>query len=181
MYAKRTTKELLCDSIIDLLNRKSVKDITVREITENCGVSARSFYNHFKDREDLLYYVCRVTLLDTIRNTPLDAPLYDSLVSVITYIFEYASVVDAAMQYDGQNNIFDASIEGMKEILTDRICRITRTDLLDEKMAYAISFWVNGFYSAGKELLSGNTSLTAKEVVDMVIYATPDCLLPYFK
>jgi len=180
MYTKRTTKELLSDSIIDLLSRKNINNITVREITENCGVSTRSFYNYFKDREDLLYHVCQTYQLDVIRKTPLDMPLYDALVSVIKIILNYASVVDAAMQYGGQNNVFDSSIGGMKEILTERICRINGTSLLDPKMAYAVSFWVNGYYSTGKELLSKNTALTAEEITDMVIHATPACLLPYF-
>ena len=181
MYTKRTTKELLSDSIIDLLGRKNINNITVREITENCGVSTRSFYNYFKDREDLLYYVCQITLMDTIRKTPLDAPLYDSLVKVIAVVLDYVSVIDAAMQYNGQNNIFDSSIEGLKEILTERICKINQTDCLDDKMLYAISFWVNGYYNTGRELLSRSTAVTAQEVTDMVIHATPECLLPYFR
>lgn len=47
-------------------------------------------------------------------------------------------------------------------------------------MKYAIAFWVNGFSETGKDLMAGNDSLNPKKVLDMVLYATPKCLLLYF-
>ncbi len=180
MHTKQTTKELLCDSIIDLLDRKPIKDITVRDITENCGVSLRSFYNHFKDREDLIFYVVSERIIRAFQSTPLDEPLYDALLTLLSMVIKNASFLLSAIKYEGQNNLLDIGAKAIKDILIERICSINKTSELDEKMQYAIDFWVNGFTKTGKELMASNDSLNPKEVLDKVIYATPQCLLPYF-
>ena len=47
---RKTTKEILGESIHELAAKKPVDKITVREIVENCGLSSASFYHHFHDK-----------------------------------------------------------------------------------------------------------------------------------
>ena len=48
------TKKALAVSLKELLNRKSLSKITVRDVVESCGVNRQTFYYHFKDIYDLL-------------------------------------------------------------------------------------------------------------------------------
>lgn len=52
MYPKRTTRELIFASLMDLLHNRTIEQITVRDISNNCGISTRSFYNNFVDKHD---------------------------------------------------------------------------------------------------------------------------------
>lgn len=55
MIKKQTNHELITASLIDLLhNSKSLSAITVQDITDNCGISRRTFYNTFKDKYDIV-------------------------------------------------------------------------------------------------------------------------------
>lgn len=60
MQRKMSTKERLMASFLELLEDKSLQDISVADIYTNAGVSKRSFYNHFSDKFDLMGYAYRV-------------------------------------------------------------------------------------------------------------------------
>lgn len=53
----QSTKQALADSLKTLLNRKPLNRITVRDITDGCGVSRMTFYYHFRDIFDLLEWM----------------------------------------------------------------------------------------------------------------------------
>ena len=48
------TKEAIKQSFIKLLNERPMKQITVRDIVEDCGINRNSFYYHFADIPTLL-------------------------------------------------------------------------------------------------------------------------------
>ena len=49
-----TTKQALEESLKHMLLKKPLDKITIRDITEDCGISRMAFYYHFKDIYDLV-------------------------------------------------------------------------------------------------------------------------------
>ena len=49
-----TTKQGLEASLKRMMLKKPLDKITIRDITEDCGVSRMAFYYHFKDIYDLV-------------------------------------------------------------------------------------------------------------------------------
>ncbi|OPZ20320.1 MAG: HTH-type dhaKLM operon transcriptional activator DhaS [Firmicutes bacterium ADurb.BinA205] len=54
---RKTTKEILAESFQELASEKRIDKITITEITSNCGMSQPTFYNHFKDKYDLIVWI----------------------------------------------------------------------------------------------------------------------------
>ena len=54
MIYRKTTKEILGESLHELAHSKNVDKITVKEITDNCEMSPGTFYHHFHDKYDLI-------------------------------------------------------------------------------------------------------------------------------
>lgn len=52
------TKRALSASLKKLLLEKPLKDITVGDITDDCGVNRQTFYYHFADLADLIEWTC---------------------------------------------------------------------------------------------------------------------------
>jgi AcrR family transcriptional regulator len=48
------TKALLKNSLKELLNKKPISKISIRELTELVGVNRQTFYYHYKDIYDLV-------------------------------------------------------------------------------------------------------------------------------
>lgn len=53
----RSTKRLLEETLISLLEKKSLNEITVKELVEQAGVNRQTFYYNFKDIYDLLEWL----------------------------------------------------------------------------------------------------------------------------
>ena len=51
------TKRVIIDSFKELASKKNTSDITVKEITDKCGLKRQTFYNHFKDKYDLIKWI----------------------------------------------------------------------------------------------------------------------------
>ncbi len=51
---RKTAKEILAESFIELAQTKNIDKITVKDITENCGYSSATFYRQFRDKYDLI-------------------------------------------------------------------------------------------------------------------------------
>ena len=54
---RQTTKELLGESFRELAKRKPINKITIANITGNCGMTPPTFYNHFRDKYDLMMWI----------------------------------------------------------------------------------------------------------------------------
>ena len=54
---RKTTKEILAESFLELAQKKRIDKITITDITDNCGMSQPTFYNHFKDKYDLIVWI----------------------------------------------------------------------------------------------------------------------------
>ena len=55
-------KHYLADALIELSLERPLSKITVRDITSKIGAGRQTFYNHFKDKNDLIYYIFLQTL-----------------------------------------------------------------------------------------------------------------------
>ena len=53
-----TTKHALETSLKKMMQIKRLDRITIRDITEDCGISRMAFYYHFKDIYDLVEWAC---------------------------------------------------------------------------------------------------------------------------
>ena len=59
MPTSKLTKRALAASITTLLEKKPLDRITIKDITDECGVTRNTFYYHFQDVYDLLSYIFR--------------------------------------------------------------------------------------------------------------------------
>ena len=54
---EQETKKLIADSLYELAMTAPLDKITVKQISEKAGVTSQTFYNHFKDKYDLILSV----------------------------------------------------------------------------------------------------------------------------
>ena len=59
--AAMVSKEWIIESLFDMLAIKPLSSITISEISENANVDRRTFYRHFKTKNDVIkYYIYTV-------------------------------------------------------------------------------------------------------------------------
>ncbi len=55
-------KQIIADTIYELSREKPLAKVTVLDISKRSGISRQTFYNHFKDKNDLIRWVFTCTL-----------------------------------------------------------------------------------------------------------------------
>lgn len=64
-----STKKILCLSLFDILYTEKLDTLSTKTIYENAGVSANSFYYHFRDKYECASYLFRVILMQAMGDT----------------------------------------------------------------------------------------------------------------
>ena len=83
------TKEAIAESFRNLLSQKPASKIRVSEIVDGCGMTAPTFYNHFKDKHALtvwMYVNDGTRIMDNIGNG--DYRWKDTLLDGMRYFLE---------------------------------------------------------------------------------------------
>lgn len=105
MIARQSTKELLAESLKELSRIKTVDRITVRELTKNCGLTPPTFYNHFRDKYELMAWIYNQKVEASIKNFGRGDSFEDVICKWMEIILEdenfYANLLKNAV---GQNS-----------------------------------------------------------------------------
>ena len=80
MQTRLSTKELIAASFMELAAQKPIDKITVREVAANCAITTVTFYNHFRDKYELLVWIYvnqAVNIMKKIGTGRLQVARYD--------------------------------------------------------------------------------------------------------
>lgn len=105
MIAQQTTKNLLAESLKDLSRFKPIDKITIKELTKNCGLTSPTFYNHFRDKYDLIAWIYNQKVEASLENFGRGDSLEDVICKWLEIILEdedfYVNLLKNAV---GQNS-----------------------------------------------------------------------------
>ena len=129
---RKTTKDILAESFLELAESKRIDKITITEITNNCGMSQPTFYNHFKDKYDLIVWIHTTRVQQimskigsgnyTWRDTLLEgAKYYCENKEYMANALKHTSGQDSFLQYVRHTNTELLATEVRKKIMTEYI------------------------------------------------------------
>ncbi len=79
------TKKAIKNSLIKLLNEKPLKQISVRDIVDDCGVNRNTFYYHFQDIPQLLQSIIQEDADRLVLENPQIGSVEDCMNAVIDF------------------------------------------------------------------------------------------------
>lgn len=178
---RKTAKEILADSFLELAQNRSVDKITVKDITENCGYSSATFYRHFKDKYDLIAwdYSCTISeIMDKAREGGrawkgilLDSARYfEKEKTYLANLFRHTTGLDSFAQY---------MIEANDSFLREYVMRSAGTDSLDEETKIYIHHYCHGNVALVCDWVMDRFSMTADEIAEVFEKALPEPLWKY--
>ncbi len=178
---RKTAKEILVESFLELAQNRSVDKITVKDITENCGYSSATFYRHFRDKYDLIAWDYSCNISEIMGKTDVDGRPWESiLISAARYfekekaylanLFLHTTGLDAFMQY---------MVEANDSFLRDYVMWAAGTDSLDEETRIYIHHYCHGNVALICDWVMGRFDLTADELAEVFEKALPEPLREY--
>ena len=80
------TKKAIRDAFLELLEEKPLKQISVRDIVESCGINRNTFYYHYQDIPQLLESI----ISEDAQQLVTAHPDFDSMESCLNTIIDFA-------------------------------------------------------------------------------------------
>ena len=143
----RMTKQRLYQALITLLQQKSLREITVRELTELAGISRGTFYFHYTDIYALMDQMEAAQLkrlnelMDTLIPSISQEDVPTALVALFTYLTENPDLC-AALYGKSWESEFTSSV---KRLIAERCWGNFAPTGGTEDQKYMLSFAVNGY------------------------------------
>ena len=151
---------------MELMHRKALKDISAQEITDNCGLSRRTFYNKFRDKYEVVEWIYKHHFALPKTKFGADLSWYRSTVELLKLIQQNASFYQKVFRQSWFTEaFFNITQQTYRDAIEDKIGPISRDDQRGRRLLFLIDFycyayvhkladWVNyGFQESADELL----------------------------
>lgn len=163
---------LLAESFKELVLKRPIEKITIKEITDKAGVIRPTFYNHFQDKYELLEWIIRAELIDPMRPLIENGLSDQALLFVFTGIQNNMDFYSRARRLTGQNSFESIVTQCIQDTLLDvfgmrsfgdKLVRALTPELLSMYYAKAMCFLVLSWIDSGMKA-------TPQEMADIYKY-----------
>jgi len=180
MIRRKSTKELLGESIHDLAQIKPVDKITVKEITDNCGMSPATFYRHFHDKYELVAWIYNYQMEDIYMDFCTGSESWREAVRDMVMILDNdrSFYSNALINTTGPNAFFYATRQRSVELLTEYV-KFSNNGSISEEQLFDISFYLWGMSCTITERFLNKHPYTVDQITDHLYNAMPASLKAY--
>lgn len=86
MPSHEITKAAIAAGLRKAMSKKKLSSITIKDITEACGISRVAFYYHFKDKYDLIHWIFLSETLPVINTFSTPERYFDGFVNLCNHM-----------------------------------------------------------------------------------------------
>lgn len=173
------TKYRLARSMKECMRSSSVETITVKQITENCGLTRQTFYRNFLDKYDLINWYFDKLLAKSFEHMGQGKNVHDALVKKFTYIQEERTFFSVAFRYDKQNSLRQHDYELILDFYENLICEKTNK-LPSQKIHYLLEMYCYSSIYMTVRWVTGEIVCTPEELALILVDAMPEKLMELF-
>ena len=173
-------KYRLAEAMKECMKTTSVDNITVKQITEECGVTRQTFYRNFQDKYDLINWYFDKILIESFEHMGEGKTVYEGLVKKFEYIEQEKLFFRAAFKSDSQNCLRDHDFELITRFYTDKIEKKSGQKL-SEHLHFLLEMYCQGSVYMTIQWVLGRKKATPKELAKALTEAVPAELKAVFE
>lgn len=168
----RKTKKLLKESLIELMNEKKVKDITIKDITERADLNRGTFYLHYLDIYDLLSQIedeiiTNLTALLKTFNETQTLSSYELLEQLFNYLYENKEIFRVLL-YTNSDTQFLNKLQTLIKTMGLYTLQNVYKDSQPIVYTYFLSFISSGVIGMVEHWFENGMTLTPSEMASML-------------
>ncbi|MBR0600421.1 TetR/AcrR family transcriptional regulator C-terminal domain-containing protein [Sinanaerobacter chloroacetimidivorans] len=140
------TKRILMESLKKLMASKPLNKISIRNITDDCGLNRQTFYYHFQDIYDLLQWMFEQEALANCDTISSKQDMKEHILELLKYIERNESICMSALHSLGHEHLSRFFYNSIKSLIGDAIDQIGIDLEIEEKhknficQYYSLSF-----------------------------------------
>lgn len=103
--AKNYTKELIRNEFIELLNKKTIHNLTVTELARKCDIERKTFYYHYENLTELIKEIFQEELTMVVEEFNETLSWEDSFILAAKFILENKKAIKHLYQSDYREDV----------------------------------------------------------------------------
>lgn len=177
---RRRSKETFAEALLTLARTEQADRITVKQIVETSGLSLQTFYNHFRDKEDLVLWMHRrggeraMARLEGKRCT-----FRDLTKESIRFFSQNANYLRVSIGGGMVNPYAEISAESAFDFLSAFMCRRHGFDELPEELAFYLRMYVYACLHIFADWSLKGWDLSEERLAEYLAQGMPEKLKPY--
>ena len=179
MIQKPSTKALLAASWKELAKSKPADKITIKEITQNCGMTSPTFYNHFHDKYELMAWIYNEKVEEAMGRLGKTLSYEDVVYKCIEPLLEdeefYQNLLKNAV---GQNAFRYTTNDHAIRLTSDWIKKHHNMSELPIEIQFYLRFYLRAMSETINDWFLGKCSYSPQDLTKLLIGAMPDKLKP---
>jgi len=179
MTNRQPTKILLAESLKELATRKPVDKITIKELTRQCNLTPPTFYNHFRDKYELMAWIYNQKVEASIKNFGDGDSFEDVAYKWMEIILEderfYTNLLKNAV---GQNSFRYATNDHAINLLAEWIKSRYALDELEPTIYFCLRFYIRAVSETVSDWALGRWNCSPREMAKFFVEAMPAPLKP---
>lgn len=178
---RKTTKEILAESFRELAAEKRIDKITITEITNNCGMSQPTFYNHFKDKYDLIVWIYIHESSEIMMKIGTDGYSWrDTLLDGAKYFANNREYMINALRHTSGHDSFMLYVQKVNsELMLTEVRKKLMTEYIPDEIYGMIKVYIYGTVQHMLDWLMGNMELSPEKVAGIWERSLPEPLKQY--
>lgn len=174
MIEQKSTKQILAESLAQLMQTDSIEHITVSDIVKNCRLTRRTFYNNFKDKYEVIEYIYKEQTINYLSLIGQNETWYSAILNKLKIIWNnrtfYSKVYCQKMFLDS----FQKITKDMHMDLISQYCEI------DSELEFLIDFYCCGCVSKTAIWIKTGFKDSPEEMICSFIECLPEKLKQIF-
>lgn len=167
----KRTKQDLCAALKDLMVQKPLEKITIRELTDRCGMIRQAFYYHFEDIYDLVRWMFQEEAMTLLQQHEGVLLWQEGLLQLFQYIQDNRAVCLCALKSLGRNHLKRFFQEEIFNLIHQTVRNLTEEmNFPDGQMEPAMltQFFVIALGGVMESYLLGELDFTPEQLIQFV-------------
>lgn len=178
---KRTSKEIFAETLLELSTQYPVDKITVKQIVEESGLSLQTFYNHFKDKYDLIFWIHRSEGDRMMAKLDTEGYGYDDLVMEnIRFFLEHKDYMrNVFSNTHGENSYAELAADNAYRVWKERIVTLHGEKAFTEEIAFYLKMFCFSAVKMMAEWCFHMEGISPEQFAEYMREGMPDKLKPF--
>lgn len=166
------TKQLIYQAFFTLLKKKSIRQISIRELCEIAGINRTTFYNHYGSQYDVLAEMADNYLGEiakAIENTDVkNKERVHSRVTLVLHVIQDNPELSSMLMNNDPDETFAQRLFSLPEI--EEMLNAALAEIQDEKeKAATIAFAIHGSYKVLQDWINDPDRVSTEEETELIL------------
>lgn len=178
---KKTTKNILAESFLELAEKKPINKITIADIVNNCGVTQPTFYRHFKDKYDMIAWIYAREAGNNIAKIGTNGYVWkDTFLDGMRFYEENRKFMINALKHTSGRDSFLFQMSEMNiQFIEDEIKKKLKVSECPPDLSAIAKMFCYGTNQFLYDWLIEKSDLSYEQVADLMEKSIPEVLRPY--